>query len=163
MQCVMQCMIVYEWHVWVFKLIFHLNLFYSSALGFFAFFRPCVLYGLALMICYALVLSTKTFCLDDPSLYHNFPVLISLWFFDSFIVGKHFKPSLICSCWILVLTFTLSINLKQIMKNLPKQMHLFYSCKRNKMHVASEKTSIKKIDKWIIEKKVFCIYFFGVK
>ena len=39
-------------------------------------------------------------------------------------------------------------------------MHLLYSCKRNKMNVASEKSSIKKIDKWIIEKKVFLYLFF---
>ena len=30
MQCVVQCMIVYEWNVWAFKFVFHLNLFYSS-------------------------------------------------------------------------------------------------------------------------------------
>ena len=42
-------------------------------------------------------------------------------------------------------------------------MYLFYSCKQNKMHVASEKTSIKEDKQMNIEKKIFCIYSFGVK
>ena len=42
-------------------------------------------------------------------------------------------------------------------------MHLFYSCKQNKMHVASEKVSIKKVDKCIIEKKGLLYLFFWDK
>ena len=30
MRCVMQCMIVHEWDVWVFRFVFHSNLVYSS-------------------------------------------------------------------------------------------------------------------------------------
>ena len=101
----------YEWHVWVFKLIFHLNLFCSSV---FCFSSPMC----SLRACFSDLLCSlkRHFCPDAFLSYRNLLCARSLWSFDSSIVGKHFKPSLICSCWILVLTFVLSINSKQIMK-----------------------------------------------
>ena len=69
----------HEWHVWVFKLVFHLNLFCSSVLGFFAFFRPCVLYGPAHLVYHASILSLESiFSLDVFLSHHNVLCIRSL-------------------------------------------------------------------------------------
>ena len=63
----------HEWHVWVFKLVFHLNLFCSSVLRFFAFLSPCVPYGPARLVYHASLLSLKSiFTLDVFLSCHNF-------------------------------------------------------------------------------------------
>ena len=80
----------HEWHVWVFKLVFHLNLFCSSVLGCFAFLRPCVLYGPAYLVYYASILYLESiFSLDVFLSYHNFLCVqsLKLWFFNLVVGG----------------------------------------------------------------------------
>ena len=76
----------HEWHVWVFKLVFHLNLFCSSVLGFFAFLCPCVLYGHARLVYHASILFLESiFSLDVFLSHYNFLCVRSLNVFDFLI------------------------------------------------------------------------------
>ena len=48
-------MIIHGWNVWAFKFIFSSEFVLFLFLGFNAFLRPCALYGLALLACYAFI------------------------------------------------------------------------------------------------------------
>ena len=95
----------HEWHVWVFKLVFHLNLFCSSVLGFFAFLRPCVLYRPACLVYHASILSLKSILTLDVFLScHNFLyVRIVILRFNC---RRHTRLTSIFPCWILTNWFS---------------------------------------------------------
>ena len=89
----------HEWHVWVFKLVFHLNLFCSSVLGFFAFLRPCIPYGPARLVYHASILSLKSILTFDVFLScHDFLcVRIVILRFN---YKRHTRLTSIFPCWI---------------------------------------------------------------
>ena len=139
------CYVMYdhEWHVWVLKLVFHLNLCYSSVSGCFAFLRPCFLYGLAFLAYYIYVLSSdKHFILMSPYHIITFPCsrFECLWFIDSFLVGRPIDFSF--SCWILFLTFAVSIKFQTNNENLPKQCTYSIHVNRIKCMLHPKKASI---------------------
>ena len=127
-------------NVWVLRFIFLFDLcfiplfrIYCSSLTL-RFLRACS----SGLLCFCPLLE-KTFCPDDSLSYHNFLVLgvWMFWFIDSFLIGKQIEFSFFVLDFIL--DFRIVNKFKINNENLPKQMHLFHSCKQNKMHVASEK------------------------